>query len=118
MKLMKIFPALIGFTVATEDATDLSEAFCEGEIAAGILPNYSLKGRKAKMKRRGQGSYLYQLTVGRTDENQVHTGLLAYGVKHCGEDFVNKLCSGDVTIELVDTQVQYRMEGHGKGQID
>jgi len=49
------------------------------------------------MKRRGQGSYLYQLTVGRTDENKVHTGLLAYGVKHCGEDFVNKLCSGDVT---------------------
>ena len=78
-------------------SADLSEAFCEDEIAAGSLPNYSLKGRKAKMKRRGQGSYLYQLTVGRTDENQVHTGLLAYGVKHCGEDFVNKLCSGDVT---------------------
>lgn len=114
--------SLDGFSCATaedqEIPEDLSEAFCNDEISSGNMKSYTLKGKRAKMKRRGQRSYLYALTVGRAKESKIHTGLIAYGVKHCGEDFVQKLASGEVTIDLIDNEIQYTMEGHSLGQTE
>ena len=55
------------------------------------------KAKKAKVKRRGENSFLISVNVGQVNENRNYTGLLAYAVKACGEDFISKIQSGEVT---------------------
>ena len=61
------------------------------------LPRSQLKAKKAKVKRRGENSFLISVNVGQVNEKRNYTGLLAYAVKACGEDFISKIQSGEVT---------------------
>ena len=40
---------------------------------------------------------MISVNVGQVNEKKNYTGLLAYAVKACGEDFISKVQSGEVT---------------------
>lgn len=92
----------------------LSEQYCQTEGRV----KYNLKAKKARTRRRGENSYLLSVNVGQVSEKKKYSGLLAYGVKACGEDFINKLESGEITIDPLDNEATYEMGYQYLGQKD
>jgi len=48
-------------------------------------------------------------------EEADYSGIFIWGKKNCGGDFIKKLASGEVRVDVNDQYAQYKMAGHYNG---
>jgi len=91
------------------DEDDL-EAHCE----ENPVDHYT-KGKRATIFRKGTNSYTLRLRVPAVPEETDYSGVFMWGKKNCGADFIAKLASGEILVDVNDNFAQYKMVGYANG---
>ena len=73
---------------------------------------------KNSVLRRGGNSYVLRVRTPRISETRDYTGILAWGRKDCGQNFLNALDNGDVIIDVADMQATYEVKYKSMGNKD
>ena len=60
------------------------------------MPTYELKAKRSSIQRYGVGSFGVKVNTPKVPETTAYTGLLAWGKGDCGQDFLERVNSGDV----------------------
>ena len=74
--------------------------------------------KRNAVNRRGNDAYLLRVRVPKMDENAAYTGLLAYGKKDCGMNFIDALQTGLVGLHILDQAQSYTLDHKYMGQED
>merc|ERR1712062_426127 len=70
---------------------------------------FNVKSNKGIIKRRGENTYYLNRKTNKLDETKKYTGLISFGKKLCGKDFVDKLADGSTIVILMDKFVEYKV---------
>jgi len=73
-------------------------------------PTYELKAKRSSIQRYGVGSFGVKVNTPKVPETTAYTGLLAWGKGDCGQDFLERVNSGDVGLWIVDQQMAYEIK--------
>ena len=74
--------------------------------------------KRNAINRRGNDAYLLRVRVPKMNENAAYTGLLAYGKKDCGLEFIEALRDGVVGLHILDQAEAYTLDHKYMGQED
>jgi len=99
-------------STTTEFDDGFDEDFCKNEGAVAFY----MKGGRGKIQRRGGNSFTLRVNVPKVDEQSDYTGLFVWGKKNCGGDFIEKLASGEISVDVQDQGNQYTLISKYHGQ--
>ena len=66
------------------------------DYCAANAPVYELKANRSSFQRYGKGAWGMRVNTNGIPETGQYTGLLAWGKSDCGQDFLEKVNSGEV----------------------
>jgi len=80
------------------------------DYCAANAPVYELRANRSSFQRYGKGAWGMRVNTNGIPETTQYTGLLAWGKSDCGQDFLEKVNSGEVGVYVVDQEIGYEMQ--------
>jgi len=101
-------------TPTTTTPSPWNEEVCNED--ANKVTTWLRSNRGGKITRAGENTYMIRLKMAKADEDNLYTMFLMWGKKNCGVDFITKLGTGGVSIDIMDKVAEYKFVGKFTGQ--